>query len=187
MDDNENKIQGLMEARGYSIWLASSDELFDKLSTVIKRLSNRHLAPVFRPHVTLSGQIEAEEREIRLKMKQLIAEIKPFNICLGSLGQGGSYFQSLFLTIRPSRELLRINNLAKELFGITHNIYQPHISLMYGYFDEHKRREIGQDLLDVMALEGECLIMDRIIIHRTEGDVGRWREVVAFDLGDDIG
>jgi len=51
----------MSKAKGYSLWLMPTEEVYDGLNTIISQLSRKYSTQYFKPHVTLIGEILGSE------------------------------------------------------------------------------------------------------------------------------
>jgi len=132
-----------MENKGYSIWLMPEDEINEKLSKTISKLCRKYNCPIFNPHVTLIGKIDADEEEIIKKAKKLAKKIKPFEIKLSHPECLENYFKCLFMKVEETEEVMSAGKLALEHFNLN-GIYFPHLSLVYGNFNPSLKKPLMQ-------------------------------------------
>lgn len=94
----------MSKASGYSLWFVPDVEsdVHRKLSGCIEEIAKSYRTPNFVPHVTLLGGVCGREKDIRAKTENLASFLIPYEIDLGEIGSNGTYFQILFLKVRPS-------------------------------------------------------------------------------------
>jgi len=56
MKETSNKHRTIMKAKGHSLWLMPTGEVYDKFSILIKRLAGEYNTPIFEPHIILLGE-----------------------------------------------------------------------------------------------------------------------------------
>lgn len=127
----------------YSLWIIPSPDTKKRLKKIIINLSKKYDGPVFEPHMTLLGNINSEESECVKNTKVLASQIKPFTVSFGDISFSTTYFQSVFLRIKSSAELMEVNLRAKKLFNLNNNVFMPHISLLYGDHNMSIRENIS--------------------------------------------
>jgi 2'-5' RNA ligase len=124
----------------YALSIFPPEPIYGKLQNIIDALSEKYHdgrnAPKFKPHITLVSEIHKPEAEMKELCGNLANQIKPFKVKLKRLTYSGSYYRCVFQLVE-SPELIEANGKASEMFGLTPNKeYRPHLSLMYGEFDE---------------------------------------------------
>ena len=97
--------------QNFSLWaMPSKDSAFYKRSKeAIQQLSEHFSCVPFEPHVTVLGTFGADqglsEDEVVLRSWQIVKQLRPYDAEVMSLATGGSYFQSVFLKMRPTEQV----------------------------------------------------------------------------------
>ncbi|MBI2543161.1 MAG: 2'-5' RNA ligase family protein [Candidatus Aenigmarchaeota archaeon] len=167
-------------AKGYSIWMMPTGDVYRKLSGIISELSSKYSAPKFEPHVTLLGELLESEDVVLSKTEQLSKTIKPFSIKLALVDYLDQYFRCLFLRAEETNYLTDANNNARELFNRQQDPkFMPHLSLMYGDFPTRLKDEIIRQLGKEFNV-----IFDVKSIHlvSTNNETKEWHRVKEFVL-----
>lgn len=173
----------MIETTGYSIWLEPEGDIKTRLARVIKELSLQHNTAIFDPHVTLLGGIQGFEKDVLDLTNETAQRIKSYIINLtGKIYCEEHWAKSLFVQVRKTAELLKANQIAREVFDLnTLDVYHPHLSLMYSEdIPLDKRIEIARHL-DAVILTGQ-FIVDKIHLYHTQGKVEDWEKVGEFKL-----
>lgn len=131
--------------RHYSLWLMPEESLGRSLQATIKTLSGRFHAPLFRPHLTLLGKIDAIPSVAAQKAEQMANKLSAFSLKPHKIAHSSAYFRCLFIDITPNQRLLSAHKQACRLFGIRINRYRPHVSLLYGNFSLARRRLLAKE------------------------------------------
>ena len=161
----------------FSLWLIPPKELTKKYTDIIIKLGNKHNAPVFSPHITLLGNIK-NKKTILLKTSQMVQIIKPFTIKLTNVSYLNEYYKCVFLLAKKSKELINTNDIAKRIFYRENEEFIPHLSLMYGKYDEKTKKEIAAKL----GTFNDSFTIDKIAVV-TAGDIPKdWNIVKEFPL-----
>lgn len=169
-----------MRAKGYSIWLTPTGEVYRKLAEIISQLSKKYSTPNFEPHLTLIGDLLGSEEEIISKALKLAERLKPFEIKLKKADYFDEYFKCLFIRAERSKEVIEVNNIAREIFNLNPNLeYMPHLSLMYGDLSPETKEEILADLGKEFDISFE---VKSIHLFSTTGEVKDWYRVKEFFL-----
>lgn len=168
-----------MRAKGYSIWLIPTGEVYYKLAKVISQLSKKYSAPNFEPHLTLIGDLLGPEEEIISKTSELAGLLKPFKIELKTIDYFDEYFKCLFVRAKKSKDLIRANDAARKIFNKkSDKDYMPHLSLMYGDFIPETKEKI------IAGLKDSDIVFNikSLRLFCTTGTVEEWKEVKKFAI-----
>ncbi len=135
-----------MKAKGYSIWLMPTGRVYYQLSEIISQLSKKYSTPNFEPHVTLLGNLIGPGEDLISKTLKLVEQLKSFEIKLKKVDYFDEYFKCLFIRAEKSKEVIKANNIAREIFNLNLDPeYMPHLSLMYGNLNPETKEEILAD------------------------------------------
>ena len=119
----------------YSLWIVPSKKSFITFSNIIKELSKKYDAPIFTPHLTLIGDVQIDFDEIVQKTEMLAQLIKPFYINFSKVEFMDEYFRCVFSPANHNTELMNVNRLIKQIINDDGSIFLPHISLLYGKYE----------------------------------------------------
>lgn len=130
----------------YSLWAVPPQPIFDELTEVIRVLAVKYKGPVFQPHLTILGGIEKDLNEI-IKSATKIAEHTPaLDLSLGPVSFSTTYYQSVFLRVDATAQLMQLNLDIKKALNGENNVFMPHISLMYGNHEMAVREKIANSI-----------------------------------------
>lgn len=167
-------------AQGHSIWLTPDASTALRIEKSIHALSRRFNRPVFRPHITLIGQLDGDHQRVLDTFNTLTKGIKPFVLHAETLDFQDVYFRSLFYKISAVDELMALNQLARDLFERDSDpSYFPHLSLLYGHESKPEKRAA----LIELAIETPVEIpIAGIELVRTQGQASEWEMVKRVEL-----
>jgi 2'-5' RNA ligase len=166
----------MTESATYSLWLEPSGKMAYKLQERIKKLSKEHGTPLFSPHVTLLGGVQATETEMIPLADTLSSYVEPFELELTKAGYLDTFYQSLFIHVKETSELKELRRNACRLFNIEEEEYMPHLSLLYGDLSQKQKEKI------LNMIEREFYIsfpVEQILLMHTNGKPDKWRKVHA--------
>lgn len=166
----------------YSVWLIPKGKIYITLAKIISDLSNKHSSPLFKPHITLIGDIDTNETSARFTTAHLSTLIDPFKLRLRKMNYLNEKFRCLFLKVEKSSELIKAIKLAKSVFDIEDSQEpMPHLSLMYGYFDSNTKEKIISEYEREFDEEFE---VDSIHLVRASSDIdpADWQIIQEFYL-----
>ncbi len=127
----------------FHLWLASAGADYDRLAGIIADLSARYRGPQFDPHLTLLGRLEGEQESLVALTQQLAHALSSFEVRLKAPSYEPLYFRCLYLPAEPFPSLLEAHRQATQIFDAQPaSAFNPHVSLLYGLFDERVKQEI---------------------------------------------
>jgi 2'-5' RNA ligase len=146
----------------YTIWLIPKEEKVRAyLTSIIKNLAQKYDGPQFEPHSTLLGDIQLPFNDIQNGCKKIIENIKPFTVETGSVEYSTTYYQCLFVRVKPNPKLMILYDLAKQVFGMVNpSVFTPHISLFYGNIPYSTRHE----MMKTIIFEPQQYSIDSLIV-----------------------
>jgi 2'-5' RNA ligase len=163
----------------HALWLMPTGAVERKFSQLIAQLAEHYSAPVFPPHITLIGRIEAPAGKIISKAQELASLIQPFTIKLMTVDSTDFYYRALFVRVDPSARVLAAYEQARQFFPSNEASYMPHLSLLYGDFSAETKEAIIQKIGDRCTDEFE---VNALHLYLTEGEVPSWHPVRTFPL-----
>jgi 2'-5' RNA ligase len=173
----------MTKAKGYSLWLMPSGDVYNELAGLISRLSIEYSTPNFEPHVTLIGSLEGSEEDILSKTSQLATLIHPFNIKLTTVDYLDAHFTCLFIKVEKTNDMMKANWKAKEFFSpLRGRQYMPHLSLMYGDSITIPRASKKEIIAEIGKEFGMSFEVRSIHLFSTDGEPLDWYRVKEFTL-----
>eukprot|EP01111_Echinosteliopsis_oligospora_P011140 TRINITY_DN3600_c0_g1_i1.p1 TRINITY_DN3600_c0_g1~~TRINITY_DN3600_c0_g1_i1.p1 ORF type:complete len:186 (-),score=46.52 TRINITY_DN3600_c0_g1_i1:61-618(-) len=180
-----------VESKKYSIWLEPNTKslLYEGLAEIIQYISKKYNSPLFTPHVTLIGNVQADSnQEIIQKMDEFVKKTKPFTQKLTpNLHDSDEYFRALYVEVEKGAELVNAFKSASEFFKMSLDVdsFTPHVSLTYGNFSKSERDKIKEDIEAKVTLLIDSLDsfpVDKMVVYYTTGEVKTWYLVQEFSL-----
>ncbi|HKL18630.1 MAG TPA: 2'-5' RNA ligase family protein [Halalkalibaculum sp.] len=159
----------------YSLWLRPHGDIAFSIQQRINKLSDKYGTPSFEPHVTLLSGIRYGETELIQLTETLAGALSPFDLLLTKAGYRDKFYQSLFVHIKKSSELMNAYNTALQLFGYeADEDFIPHLSLMYGDIS----REEKERILSIMGREFHIRFeVHNLLLVNTEGKPDEWKKI----------
>ena len=166
---------------GYHVFFEPTGEVNEQLETVVHNLSTEYGGPLFQSHVTLLAMIPEEDEALLLEKTRLLAtRISAFEISFSKLCAEDRYFRTLYMKANVSEELSKSRALVLEAFGMEEvGEYMPHLSLLYGNYDEARKQETIQTLQHLVPLTFQANVLT---LWKTPGDASTWRKVGEYSL-----
>ena len=170
------------QARGISLWLAPPGAARERLGSLIEGLAARLGTRPFPPHLTLLPGIEGRaEDAVLAKARALAARLRPLTIRLESVEGREEHFRCLIALAASDGPLRAAHEGAAGAFDRQPDpAFLPHVSLVYGSLAPETKRALILEAAPAARLAFEAA---RLHVWRTEGAVGDWREIGAFDFG----
>jgi 2'-5' RNA ligase len=152
------------------------------LAGVITRLAAEHGGPVFAPHVTMNGSVDAEPDAAARVLEQLVAGVPPFEVRLTGFGHEPEFFRSLYLRAEPSAQLTALHEAGQRAWGLGPGPpYRPHLSLLYARdLPEERKPAIAGGL--GLALPVTIRVDAAEIWGDFRDEVTQWHRVVRVPL-----
>ncbi len=177
----ENRI-----AKAYWIWLELSDSDNNYCKELQKKVQKTIKSPTFKPHLTVSGPINLIENRDILKKKfyELSKQIEPIVTNNLSFDYQNQYFQSFYIKIEKSNDLLKLKDSIDKKYGFLNNnnqTYMPHISLAYGNIPIKSKIKIMNSLGKLQ----KNFLANRISLIYANEEKLIWKKVVSISIKHD--
>ena len=129
-----------------SVWIRPTGTALDAIERAVRVAHRSAGGPPVQPHVSLMGGIELTP-DTASNFQRLASRLTGFEIRLGKIEWRDQYYRSLFISVEPSDELIAARTAAHEAFGRQpSDPFEPHVSLLYGDFDEAFKHELAERL-----------------------------------------
>jgi 2'-5' RNA ligase len=163
-------------------WLVPAEgPVRDRLAGVIARLAAEHGTPVFAPHVSINGNVDAEPDAAARVLERVVAGVPPFEVTLSGFGHEPVFFRSLYLRAEPSAILTALHEAGQRAWGLDGPPYRPHLSLLYARDLPEERKPAIADGLG-LALPVTIRVDAAEIWADFRDEVTRWRRVARVPL-----
>ncbi|OGZ35928.1 MAG: hypothetical protein A3I88_03945 [Candidatus Portnoybacteria bacterium RIFCSPLOWO2_12_FULL_39_9] len=163
----------------YSIWIIPPEPIFSQLKNVIKKLSEKYDSPIFEPHMTLLGNINQNLPDIEQKLTELASRTNKLELSLGPISFSATYFQSVFVRVNSTAQLMQLNLDAKKLFNMENKVFMPHISLLYGNHDMIIREKAALEV----QLPLSSFVVNEFIVTPAIPDPNQWEHSLIISFG----
>jgi len=163
----------------YAIWFLFEKNDQEYFSQIISKLSNQYRSPIFTPHVTAYGLIDAELEELDEIILDSINSIHSFNIEKNTISFSDDFWKTLFVEFNSNDEMQEINkNLTQHLSKFATYELKPHASLIY----KEMSTEEKQRLSDTLEIKNSFKITG-IGIQLFSERIDEWKIVREHQLG----
>lgn len=167
----------MLDNREYSLWIVPPPEIYSVCKNIINELSDKFSTPIFEPHITLAGDLVLPKNTVLHKTRKIIKEFKPFIVTSSGVDFGTEYFRSVFIKIDQQPSLTNLFQYTQFTLGIEKKIeFKPHISLVYGNFDEDVKREIIAWIGNRCKFEFEVNSVE-VVLSSSNIEISQWRRL----------
>lgn len=172
----------------YSLWITPTGSKGRRLQNIVDTLADRYDAPHFIPHITIVANIfietPAQYSELYKKASHFASSIAPFELSLDRFGYTDEEFRSLFLLVQPSTALEDVYAAAGIHFSQVENEHfrtMPHLSILYGEFDNSIKRKIINDP-KTQTIAHMTFLVDAFDLYLTNSPIESWQQKDRFKL-----
>lgn len=144
----------------YSIWLVPEECGKRSVQDIINSLQRKYGGDTFTPHLTILGEINGEEAEIKKIFVDSTKEFRPLKVYLDRVAFSTTFFQDVFILVKPTSDLLELNLNLKKRFGMPNDFFVPHISLMYGF----EAVEVREKISEKIQFTEKCLLFNKVVL-----------------------
>jgi 2'-5' RNA ligase len=168
------------EGNCFSFWLMPKVETRLILENIIKNISDSHQTVVFKPHLTLIGDLKGSAALLWNTFCKGIGSVPKLHLEVGSVDYEDFFFKSITLSMKTNSALFKMRRRTEEIFELSPGTYHPHLSLMYSQsVSERSKLKI---IHDVISKYPKSIVFDRIALYSTIGKVFAWKEIKSYPL-----
>jgi hypothetical protein len=166
----------------YSLWIVPQEQKVKSyLESLIADLAKTYSGIRFEPHATILGNMSLPLPEVKNGLKKVAAKQKPFFVETGSVEYSTTYYQCLFVRLKPNPDLMSLYDTVKQVYGLTSpSVFMPHISLYYGDVPYAVRHEIMES---ITFRPQKFLINSIIVTPGGENPPSAWKHVYTSTFG----
>lgn len=174
----------MSEPLKYSLWIVPGGDAGKQVQTLINDLAAKHNAPAFVPHLTAVANIlpgDTPMDEVHSQVAALAAQVQPFTVTLTGYGYKDEEFRCLYL-LAEAPEFAALYGAATELFpqvATEHFAGMPHISVLYGNFDEATKNGI----IETHPITPITFTVTSLELWHTNNPVESWELTRSFPIG----
>ncbi|MBK9083206.1 MAG: 2'-5' RNA ligase family protein [Rhizobiales bacterium] len=166
-----------------SLWLLACPEDEALLQTIVDELARRRGGPVFRPHLTLMGDLARDAQDLAGLLGPIAAAAPPFAAPVGGVETTEAYFRALYAAFPVGPELAALRSAAAARTGGAAAGFVPHVSLFYG---RPRDGTIDDETTELaQRLVGRPVRFDRLAAVASAQDIpiADWRIAATTRLG----
>lgn len=173
----------MIKGIGYTVWIEPPYEVSNHYKKIIEELAEEFGTEEFIPHITLLGAMKISKGEAFTKAERLAKLVKPFEIELTGeiFCHDSQWSRSMIILERKTPELIKLYDLARDVFQYNPGDFLPHLSLMYSediplsIRAERAKRLQNKDLKFKFEVDKFHLVL-------TEGTPSEWARLKDFPL-----
>ena len=162
----------------YYIWGELSQIDFTSLNKLHNRVNQLLHGPDFIVHLTLSGPFYDLDEATIGGIEDFAVTNNIIEMTTNGYGIEDNIFQSFYVQIQMSSELMNLKGRLDDLLNITPKDFNPHISLFYGNI----RQTLKQEVISKLDTPPEVITLDRISIVEIVDDVESWEVLYTYPL-----
>ena len=167
-----------LNKKTYYIWGEFPRTDFALLNKLHQRANHFLNGPDFKVHLTLSGPFYDLGEETLGAIEELAVTNNMIEMTTNGYGIEDNIFQSFYIQIQMSSELMNLKGRLDDLLNITPKDFNPHISLFYGNI----RQTLKQEVISKLDTPPEVITLDRISIVEIVDDVESWEVLYTYPL-----
>jgi len=168
------------EGNGFSLWLMPKNDTYRILDDIIKNISNSHQTVVFKPHLTLIGDLKGSKDALWNAFCKGIGFMPKLDLEVRSVDYEDFFFKSITLSMKTNSVLFEMRRQTEKIFQLSSRPYLPHLTLMYSQsVSERTKLKI---IHDVISKYPKSILFDRVALYSTIGKVDQWYEVKSYPL-----
>lgn len=134
--------------------------------------------PIFEEHITVSGPLKKQRIGRIASVKKSLHNLRPITLEVLGYGVKDIYFQSLFLKVKKTKELVLLKKILDKELGLKTARYFPHISLFYG----NESKDNKHKLIKSLPSAPKKLILDKISLVDVDENIESWKIRNKFPL-----
>ena len=163
----------------YSIWgiFEFKNKIF--LESIRKDLNKNLKGPKFPIHFTISSNVIGKKKDILLKLKKISKKNNSFFIISDGYGIKKKFFQSIFIKIKLTKEIIKEKKIIDNYFKIKKKEYYPHISLYYGLPSSRQKKKIISNL---KKNKNKKLKIKKICLAQNDEKNLKWKIIKCFKI-----
>ena len=134
--------------------------------------------PLFDVHITLCGPFATFDKRARKKLKDITRELAPIRLISDGIQTKQEFFQSLFIKIKETDDLLDFKKKIDGHFLVPAKEYFPHISLHYGDKDQELKTRATKQLKKF----NNTFLLEKISLVEVDESISSWKILESYPL-----
>lgn len=172
---------------GYALWLEAREPEQQFLQSLVDDLAREYNTRPFGAHATLLGLLDKGEADldtIGKACEEIASEYRGVVTEIVGVGIRNMHFQSVFLLVAPSKDLVAMNHRARALLGHEDDPpFMPHWSAVYGDPDRRMQEFIARELINRVTLP-RVVTVSNIALVDVQGYPDEWKVVKQYPFAE---
>lgn len=168
---------------GYSLWLEAREPEQRFLQLLVYDLAREYSTRPFGAHATLLGLLDKREADldtIGQACEKITSEFRGVVTEIIGVGTRDMYFQSVFLLVAPSEDLVVMSRRARTLLGHESDPpFMPHWSALYGDLDRRAKALIARELVTKLELP-RVVAINNVALVDVRGYPDEWKIIQRY-------
>lgn len=172
-----------MDPHKYSLWLVPEGEAKTTLDNLVTTFASETGSATFIPHMTLIGDLIATEEEALRVTHDITRKAQPIHIKLFEAATMDEFYRCVFVKAENTEQLTDLYAKTHETFPAAsgeHFVKMPHLSVLYGQYDEATKQSYRDRAQSVLPLEWTAT---KATLLYTEGEPENWKTVAEVAFG----
>ncbi|XWS12453.1 hypothetical protein CRYUN_Cryun37aG0090000 [Craigia yunnanensis] len=171
----------------YSVWALPPEHVTAQVKKLMEGLRSEFGGPEFEPHVTVVGAISLTADDALAKFRSACDGLKAYNATVDRVATGTFFYQSVFLLLHPTPEVVEATAHCTGHFGYkSSTTYMPHLSLLYADLTEEEKKKAQEkaNILD-KSIGGLSFQISRLAFYKTDTEdktLKSWEKVAECNL-----
>ncbi|HEX6983078.1 MAG TPA: 2'-5' RNA ligase family protein [Balneolaceae bacterium] len=124
---------------------------------------------------SLLGGLNSSETKLISLVDTLAHTLHPFELTLTTVDHRSSFYQSLFVHVQETKQLMELRKMAVRFFdGSSDENYMPHLSLLYG---DLSTKEKGRMLNNIGREFYKNMEIKSLVLMKTSGEPNQWLKI----------
>lgn len=168
----------------YTYWILLEKSLQSTLQSAVDQLAIRYGTPPFEPHLTFLGGFTDDQSLAISKAPEIASLLRGMRMTVGSVEYSTTYFQNVFVRVKPSIQLMEGYMRARAVVGLPgESLFMPHISLLYGNLSMREREQASEFVVSTFCeIKNASFLASKLIVTPFTQDPAGWEHLVEIDL-----
>jgi putative hydrolase of the HAD superfamily len=165
----------------HTIWIVpKEDQVRSSLHDTVHHLAQTYQGVEFEVHTTVLGDLQFPVDTITSALDTIASVTKPFQVETGTIEYSTTYYQCLFVRLKPNPELMTLYDESKKALGMTNpSVFMPHMSLFYGNIPYAARHQ----MMHAISIVPQTFTIDSLILTPGgEHPPSEWEHVYTAKL-----
>ena len=167
-------------SKAFWIWCDFIEEDIKFLKQIQSKLYESFNSPFFDLHMTLHGPFLKRNELNKKKIYKICKNIKKIPIEAKNYKISDNFFKSFYIEVLKSEKLIELRNTIYREFPINF-LYEfiPHISMIYGNFNESEKLK---NIRNLPIIKKKIFTIKNIVIADVDENINKWKIIERIEL-----